>query len=108
MGLSFHDHRPKSPKYFMEEVKTENYTYSAPMHVTVGFMSYEASEIKSQIVFMGNLPPMTPHGTFTTNGIERVVVSQFVCSPGMYSEKLLDYSSDKEIFGTKVIPSRST
>ena len=106
MSLSFHDHRLESPKYSMEEAKAKDYTYCAPMYVTAEFMNYETGEIKSQTVFMGDFPLMTPRGTFIINGTERVVVSQLVRSPGVYFEKLSDRSSDKETFGAKVIPSR--
>ena len=106
MSLSFHDHRLESPKYSMEEAKAKDYTYSAPMYVTAEFMNYETGEIKSQTVFMGDFPLMTPRGTFIINGTERVVVSQLVRSPGVYFEKLSDRSSDKETFGAKIIPSR--
>ena len=106
MSLSFHDHRLESPKYSMEEAKAKDYTYSAPMYVTAEFMNYETGEIKSQTVFMGDFPLMTPRGTFIINGTERVVVSQLVRSPGVYFEKLSDRTTDKETFGAKVIPSR--
>ena len=106
MSLSFRDHRLESPKYSMEEAKTKDYTYSAPMYVTAEFMNYETGEIKSQTVFMGDFPLMTPRGTFIINGTERVVVSQLVRSPGVYFEKLSDRSTDKDTFGAKVIPSR--
>ena len=106
MSLSFRDHSLESPKYSMEEAKTKDYTYSAPMYVTAEFMNYETGEIKSQTVFMGDFPLMTPRGTFIINGTERVVVSQLVRSPGVYFEKLSDRSTDKDTFGAKVIPSR--
>ena len=106
MSLSFRDHRLESPKYSMEEAKTKDYTYSAPMYVTAEFMNYETGEIKSQTVFMGDFPLMTPRGTFIINGTERVVVSQLVRSPDVYFEKLSDRSTDKDTFGAKVIPSR--
>ena len=106
MSLSFRDHRLESPKHSMEEAKTKDYTYSAPMYVTAELMNYETGEIKSQTVFMGDFPLMTPRGTFIINGTERVVVSQLVRSPGVYFEKLSDRSTDKDTFGAKVIPSR--
>ena len=68
MSLSFHDHRLESPKYSMEEAKAKDYTYCAPMYVTAEFMNYETGEIKSQTVFMGDFPLMTPRGTFIING----------------------------------------
>ena len=106
MSLSFHDHRLESPKYSMEEAKAKDYTYSAPMYVTAEFMNYETGEIKSQTVFMGDFPLMTPRGTFIINGTERVVVSQLVRSPGVYFDRSRDRATGKEIFGAKIIPSR--
>ena len=64
------------------------------------------SEIKSQTVFMGDFPLMTPRGTFVVNGTERVVVSQLVRSPGVYFERAIEKGSDKDVFTSKIIPSR--
>ena len=63
MSLSFRDHRLERPNYSVEEAKTKDYTYSAPMYVTAEFMNYETGEIKGQTVFMGDFPLMTPRGT---------------------------------------------
>ena len=53
-------------------------TYAQPLFVTAEFTNNETGEIKSQTVFMGDFPVMTPRGTFVINGTERVVVSQIV------------------------------
>ncbi len=55
---------------------------------------------------MGDFPLMTDKGTFVINGTERVVVSQLVRSPGVYFEKTIDKATDKDIFVSKIIPSR--
>ena len=57
-------------------------------------------------VFMGDFPLQTPHGTFIIGGTERVIVSQLVRSPGVYFDRQQDRTSDKEVFGAKIIPSR--
>jgi DNA-directed RNA polymerase subunit beta len=106
MSLSFRDHRFEPPKYSVEECKDKDMTYSAPMFVTAEFINNSTGEIKSQTVFMGDFPLMTPKGTFIINGTERVVVSQLVRSPGVYFDRQLDKASDKDIYGCKVIPSR--
>ncbi|MET8390260.1 DNA-directed RNA polymerase subunit beta, partial [Streptosporangium canum] len=79
---------------------------SAPMFVTAEFINNTTGEIKSQTVFMGDFPLMTPKGTFVINGTERVVVSQLLRSPGVYFERSVDKTSDKDLYGCKVIPSR--
>jgi DNA-directed RNA polymerase subunit beta len=106
MSLSFRDHRFEPPKYSVEECKDKDMTFSAPMFVTAEFINNSTGEIKSQTVFMGDFPLMTPRGTFIINGTERVVVSQLVRSSGVYFDRALDKTSDKDIFGCKVIPSR--
>ena len=90
----------------MEECKEKDFTYSAPLFVTAEFTNNETGEIKSQTVFMGDFPLMTPKGTFIINGTERVVVSQLVRSPGVYFDSAIDKTSDRDVFTTKVIPSR--
>jgi len=106
MSLSFRDHRFEPPKYSLEECKERDMTYAAPLFVTAEFMNATTGEIKSQTVFMGDFPLMTPRGTFVINGTERVVVSQLVRSPGVYFERTIDKTSDKDVYSTKIIPSR--
>ena len=106
MSLSFRDHRFEPPKYSIEDCKERDITYSAPLFVTAEFMNNTTGEIKSQTVFMGDFPLMTDKGTFVINGTERVVVSQLVRSPGVYFDKSVDKTSDKDVFGAKIIPSR--
>jgi DNA-directed RNA polymerase subunit beta len=106
MSLTFRDHRFEPPKNSIEECKERDFTYSAPLFVTAEFTNNETGEIKSQTVFMGDFPLMTNKGTFIINGTERVVVSQLVRSPGVYFDKQVDKTSDKDVFSTKIIPSR--
>ena len=106
MSLSFRDHRFEPSKYTVEQCRDKDFTFSAPLFVTAEFMNNETGEIKSQTVFMGDFPLMTNKGTFIINGTERVVVSQLVRSPGVYFERTLDKATDKDVYGTKIIPSR--
>ena len=106
MSLSVRDHRFEPPKYSIAECKDRDMTFAAPLFVTAEFMNNETGEIKSQTVFMGDFPLMTPRGTFVINGTERVVVSQIVRSPGVYFERTIEKTSDKDILTAKIIPSR--
>ena len=106
MSLSFRDHRFEPPKYTIAECKERDITYAAPLFLTAEFTNNTTGEIKSQTVFMGDFPLMTPRGTFVINGTERVVVSQIVRSPGVYFERTIEKTSDKDIFTAKLIPSR--
>ena len=106
MSLSFRDHHFLDPKNSIEECKERDMTYAQPLYVTAEFTNNETGEIKSQTVFMGDFPVMTPRGTFVINGTERVVVSQIVRSPGVYFERQIEKTSDKDVFTAKIIPSR--
>ncbi len=106
MSLSFSNPRFEDVKAPVEECKEKDLTYSAPLFVTAEFTNNTTGEIKSQTVFMGDFPMMTPKGTFIINGTERVVVSQLVRSPGVYFDKQPDKTSDKDVSSSKVIPSR--
>ena len=76
------DLRPP-PKFTIDECKSKDMTYAAPIFVRARFMNASTGEIKEQTVFMGDFPMMTANGTFIINGTERVVVSQLVRSPGV-------------------------
>ncbi len=106
MSLSFRDHRFEPPKYTVEQCKDKDFTYAAPLFLTAEFTNNETGEIKSQTVFMGDFPLMTDKGTFVINGTERVVVSQLVRSPGVYFERSVDKATDKDVYVSKIIPSR--
>jgi DNA-directed RNA polymerase subunit beta len=106
MSLSFRDHRFEPPKYTIAECKERDITYAAPLFLTAEFTNNVTGEIKSQTVFMGDFPLMTPRGTFVINGTERVVVSQLVRSPGVYFERTVEKTADKDIYSSKIIPSR--
>jgi DNA-directed RNA polymerase subunit beta len=106
MSLSFRDHRFEPAKYSIAECKERDITYAAPLFVTAEFTNNVTGEIKSQTVFMGDFPLMTPRGTFVINGTERVVVSQLVRSPGVYFERTVEKTADKDIYTSKIIPSR--
>ncbi|MFR4999078.1 MAG: DNA-directed RNA polymerase subunit beta [Slackia sp.] len=99
-------HKFGDPKYTVDECKEKDVSYQAPLFAQIRFINRETGEIKEQEVFMGDFPLMTPRGTFIINGTERVVVSQLVRSPGVYFSSERDKTSDKTIYGAKVIPSR--
>ncbi|RNE62586.1 DNA-directed RNA polymerase subunit beta [Cryobacterium tepidiphilum] len=106
MQLSFTNPELEPEKYTIDECKEKGKTYSAPLYVNAEFMNHLTGEIKTQTVFMGDFPLMTPKGTFVINGTERVVVSQLVRSPGVYFERAQEKTSDKDIYSARVIPSR--
>ncbi|WBW49802.1 DNA-directed RNA polymerase subunit beta [Peptoniphilus equinus] len=92
-------------KYSIDESKERDTNYAAPLKVKVRLINTETGEVKEQEVFMGDLPLMTPTGTFIINGSERVVVSQLVRSPGSYYKEETD-KTGKKLYSATVIPNR--
>ncbi|MBT3864591.1 DNA-directed RNA polymerase subunit beta [Candidatus Peregrinibacteria bacterium] len=103
LELAFLDHEIGEAKYDAETSKLKNISYEAPLKVHVQLVNKETGEIKEQDVFLGSIPLMTNRGTFVINGIERVVVSQLVRSPGVF------FSANAQAPGmhnAKIIPKR--
>lgn len=92
-------------KYDIDEAKQRDSNYCAPLKVKVRLINTETGEVKEQEVFMGDLPLMTPTGTFIINGAERVVVSQLVRSPGAYYKEERD-KTGKKLYSATLIPNR--
>ena len=94
------------PKYSERECRDRDMTYAAPLNVRVRLINHETGEINDQVVFMGDFPLMTEHGTFVINGAERVVVSQLMRSPGVYFKKEEDRVTGRELCAALVLPNR--
>jgi DNA-directed RNA polymerase subunit beta len=103
--LDFVDYNFKELKYTVEEARTHDTNYSAPLYVRLRLLNKKTGEVKEQEVFFGDFPLMTEMGTFIINGAERVVVSQLVRSPGVYFHEKVD-KNGKISFGSTVIPNR--
>ena len=104
--LRFGTHQFRQPKHTEEECREKEITFEAPLYVTVELEVKETGEIKEQTLFFGDVPMMTPSGTFVINGAERVVVSQLVRSPGAYFTRVLDPSTGRNVSLSKLIPYR--
>ena len=104
--LHFLEHYFRPPKYSPQETKEREITFSQPLYVKTRLVMKDTGEIKEQEIFMGDIPMMTPNGTFVINGAERVVVSQLVRSPGIYFVYEKNLVSDRNLCFAKLIPSR--
>ena len=100
-------HIEDAPKYTEKECKDRDATYATPLKVKVRLVYKESGQMTEQEVFMGDMPKMTPNGSFIINGAERVIVSQLVRSPGVYfSDETKDQKTGKVYFTAQSIPSR--
>ena len=117
--LEFVKYELEKPKYDVEECQQRDMTYSAPLKVTLRLIVFDVDEdtgaksvkdIKEQDVFMGDMPLMTPNGTFIVNGTERVIVSQMHRSPGVFfdHDKGKTHASGKLLFTCRIIPYRGS
>ncbi|NKW71476.1 DNA-directed RNA polymerase subunit beta [Rhodobacteraceae bacterium R_SAG10] len=117
--LEFGKYTLEKPKYDVEECMQRDMTYGAPLKVTLRLLVFDFDEdtgaksvkdIKEQEVFMGDMPLMTPNGTFIVNGTERVIVSQMHRSPGVFfdHDKGKTHSSGKLLFTCRIIPYRGS
>ncbi|MDD5055319.1 MAG: DNA-directed RNA polymerase subunit beta [Candidatus Peribacteraceae bacterium] len=103
MELNFLGHAFDPPKYDPQTCKRRNLSYESAMKAHVQLINKETGEIKEQDVFLGSIPLMTDSGTFVVGGIERVVVSQLVRSPGVFFSGMPDFPKHH---AAKIIPKR--
>ncbi len=117
--LEFVKYDLESPKFDVEECQQRDLTYAAPLKVTLRLIVFDVDEdtgaksvkdIKEQDVYMGDMPLMTPNGTFVINGTERVIVSQMHRSPGVFfdHDKGKTHSSGRLLFTCRIIPYRGS
>jgi DNA-directed RNA polymerase subunit beta len=103
--LEYDSYEISEPKMDWLECLREGQTYAAALHVT--FRLREENGSKEEKVFMGELPLMTPQGTFVVNGAERVVVSQLHRSPGIAFEAT-QHANGKMLHSFRIIPDRGS
>ena len=102
LELQFMNHELGDVKFDPDTCRRKNLTYEAPLKVHVQLINKETGEIKEQDVYLGTIPLMTDKASFIVNGIERVVVSQIVRSPGVFFGK----TPQTSYFAAKIIPKR--
>ncbi len=112
--LEFIDFSVLKEKYSTDECIERNLTYQAPIKARMKLTVYDEDILKEsgekrvkkiieQDVFLGEIPLITPQGTFIINGAERVIISQLHRSPGVsFTEE--KHPSGKMVYSAKVIP----
>ncbi len=105
--LEFLDYFIDPPRYTIEECMQRGLTYSVPLKAKLRLSCNDEEHIDfetmDQDVFLGNIPYMTPKGTFVINGAERVVVSQLHRSPGVFFGQTF-HPNRMAIYSARVIP----
>ncbi len=105
--LEFLDYFIDPPRYSIEECMHRGLTYSVPLKAKLRLSCNDEEHVDFQTivqdVFLGNIPYMTPKGTFVINGAERVIVSQLHRSPGVFFGQSFHPNGTK-IYSARVIP----
>ena len=106
LKLYFGEHRFENPKFDIVDCKLRDINYARPLKVNVCLENAQTGEVLEQELFMGDIPYMTPVGTFVINGAERVIISQIVRSSGVYYAKEIDKKTGDTKYTGTVIPTR--
>ena len=105
--LEFIDYTIDPPRYSIKECIQRGLTYKVPLKVKLKLYctdpDHEDFETIVQEVYFGNIPFMTPKGTFVVNGAEKVVVSQLHRSPGLFFGHSF-HSNGTKLYSARVIP----
>src|SRR5512146_927426 len=113
-SLEFVRYNLGEPKYSVEECIERDMTYSAPLKATLQLViNEEVNGVKrprniiEKEVYLGELPLLTPLGTFVINGAERVIVSQLHRSPGVVFEEST-HPNGQRLISARIIPFRGS
>ncbi len=106
LKLYFGEHHFEDSKFSIVDCKLRDINYARPLKVDVRLENSQTGEVLEQELFMGDIPYMTPVGTFIINGAERVIISQIVRSSGVYYAKEIDKKTGNVKFTGTVIPTR--
>ncbi len=104
LEMFFGDYFLDKPKYDEKTARERNTTFEAPLYCSVKLVNKVTGKTKTQDVYFGDFPLMTPRATFVINGVERVVVSQLIKSAGVFFTS--EAGRGKNTYGAKIIPNR--
>ena len=104
LELTISEYFLDEPKYNEQTSKNKNISYEAPIRAIARLTIKKTGEVREQEIYLGDFPLITDRGTFIINGIERVIVSQLVRSPGVFFS--MNFQKGKKLFGAKIIPNR--
>ncbi len=104
LELYFEDYFIDEPKFNERLCREKNITFEAPLRVKAKLINKRTNTEDVQEIYLGDVPLMTGRGTFIVNGIERVVVSQLIRSPGAFFTAKMNRG--RRQYGAKIIPNR--
>lgn len=111
--LEFIEYYLEKPQYSIRECQEQGLTYAVSLKAKLRLSTKPNKEAKEysgaveQDVYMGNIPYMTPYGSFIINGAERVIVSQLHRAPGVvFSESV--HQNGTKLYSARIIPMKGS
>jgi DNA-directed RNA polymerase subunit beta len=104
LELYLEDYSIEESKFNERTSREKNASYDAPLRVNARLVNKRTKEEQVQEIYLGDVPIMTDRGTFVINGIERVIISQLIRSPGAYFTA--NVVGGRRYYGAKIIPNR--
>ncbi|PDH51917.1 MAG: DNA-directed RNA polymerase subunit beta [Bacteroidetes bacterium MED-G17] len=105
--LEFLDYFVDPPRYTIQECIDRGLTYAVPLKAKLKLScnddEHEDFETVVQDVYLGNIPYMSPSGSFIVNGAERVIVSQLHRSPGVFFSQSF-HTNGTKLYSARIIP----
>ena len=105
--LEFIDYFVDPPQYSIEECLARGLSYSVPLKAKLRLSctdsEHEDFDTKVQDVYLGDIPYMTPGGTFVINGSERIIVSQLHRSPGVFFDQTM-HANGTKLYSARINP----
>lgn len=97
-----------NPKLSPAQARRKALTYDVPLRVETELLNKQTGQITKQEVFLGDIPKMTPNGTFIINGVERAVVNQLVRAPGIFFSAEIDPNTGRTLHQAELRPMRGS
>ncbi len=107
------------PKYTVRECMDRGLTYSVSLKLKIDLIIWnrdektgeklDPKEVKSQNIYVRDIPLMTDRTSFVVNGVERVIVNQLHRSPGViFKVDESKTTNNKLIYSAQIIPNRGS
>lgn len=102
--LSYNKYYFEDPPLTFEDAQEKGLTYSQPLYLNVTLKNLKTEKEITEDVFFGDIPIMTPRGTFIINGIERCIINQLIRAPGAYFTGEQDSVTGRMLYQAEIRP----
>ena len=68
----------REPGHTTDDCRQLGLTYASPLYIRTRLLLRETGEIKEQDVYLGDIPTITPNGTFIIDGLEKALTIDWI------------------------------